>query len=205
MKEQYFAPLNFYQQTYNIKKSDFICLIYPVSNTEQVNHYLTVAKQNFKKATHYTYAYQFGLSNLPTIKYNDDGEPNGSAGLQIFNAIKQNQLDNTLIIIIRYFGGIKLGLSHLRQAYHELANKIIKEANIHQYHLYTKYQLKLSYSQFNKYQSWIQENAYMVENIQYLEDVNLTVILDNEQYFQNQLEKLINQTIKLNEIDTNYY
>lgn len=96
-----------------INKSRFICLMYNVSNAYEVNKKLEEAKNKYKEATHYCYAYIInGLE-----KAYDDGEPSGTAGIPILNVLKKEGLQNVLCIVVRYFGGIKLGAGGLVRAY----------------------------------------------------------------------------------------
>jgi len=105
---------------YEIKKSKFYALLYKIDNEQDINKYLERAKENYKDATHYCFAYK--VNNLK--KCNDDGEPSGTAGLPILEVLDKKNIDNVLCIVVRYFGGIKLGAGGLIRAY---ANSV-KEA-----------------------------------------------------------------------------
>lgn len=105
-----------------IKKSKFIGLYYEINNVEEVNEILIHLKKEHKKARHMPYAYKIDNN----IKKSDDKEPSGTAGMPILNIIEKNKLNNCLIIIIRYFGGIKLGASGLLRAYNSAAKDTIK-------------------------------------------------------------------------------
>ncbi len=106
-----------------IKKSKFIGLYYEVNNIEEINIILNNLKKEHKKARHMPYAYKIGS----IAKKTDDKEPTNTAGLPIYNLIERNNLNNCLIVVIRYFGGIKLGAGNLLRAYVEAANKAIKD------------------------------------------------------------------------------
>lgn len=101
-----------------IKKSKFIGKYYEVNNIEETNQILEELKKEHKKARHMPYAYKVG----PIAKKTDDKEPSNTAGLPIYNIIERKQLDNCLILVIRYFGGTKLGAGPLLRAYSEAAN-----------------------------------------------------------------------------------
>lgn len=96
-----------------INKSRFICLTYNISNIDEVEIKINEAKQKYKDATHYCYAYI--IESLE--KASDDGEPSGTAGIPILNVLKKEKVQNVLCIVIRYFGGIKLGAGGLVRAY----------------------------------------------------------------------------------------
>ena len=98
---------------YTIEKSRFISVIYRVNSKEEIDKYLTDIRKEYKEATHYCYAYK-----LDTIrKSSDDGEPGGTAGVPMMEVLNSMDLDYILVIVIRYFGGIKLGAGGLVRAY----------------------------------------------------------------------------------------
>lgn len=108
--------------TLEIKKSKFIAYYYEVTDVSEVNNIIDDLKINNKKARHLPYAYK--ISNL--AKKSDDKEPSGTAGLPIYNVIEKNNLEDTLIVVVRYFGGIKLGAGGLLRAYSKAACEVIK-------------------------------------------------------------------------------
>jgi len=105
-----------------IKKSRFITKLYNIDNIDDVNSIIDNLKKEYKKATHFCYAYSINGKE----KAFDDGEPNHTAGLPILNIIHLKSLNNTLIVVIRYFGGVKLGAGPLTRAYSKSASEIIK-------------------------------------------------------------------------------
>lgn len=107
------------EYTYEIKKSKFIGLYYEVSSVDEVKNILEILKKEHKKARHIPYAYKIG--NI--AKKSDDKEPANTAGGPIYNIIERKNLDNCLIVVIRYFGGIKLGAGGLFRAYGTAANE----------------------------------------------------------------------------------
>lgn len=111
-----------YSYTYEIKKSKFIGLYFKVNNKNEIDNILNCIYKEHKKARHFPYAYKIDT----LIKKTDDKEPCGTAGTPIYNVIERNNLNNCLIIVIRYFGGIKLGSGGLLRAYSKTANELIK-------------------------------------------------------------------------------
>ena len=109
-----------------INKSKFITFLHQINNTKEVNNYLKKYKEKYKNATHICYGYI--LDNYE--KYSDDKEPSGTAGKQILNVLKQNNLNHILCIVIRYFGGIKLGTGGLTRAYSNSTNQALNKAEI---------------------------------------------------------------------------
>ena len=114
---------NKYEET--IKYSKFISLIYRVYTKEEVKEYLNKTKENYPSATHYCYGYVIDND----IKSSDDNEPSKTAGIPILNQIINNKLNYTLIIVVRYFGGVKLGVGPLTRAYAKVAREVITKDN----------------------------------------------------------------------------
>ncbi len=108
-----------------IKKSKFIGYTYFCEDVEKANHYLKELKLEHKKATHVCYAYIINSSE----KASDDGEPQGTAGMPILDVIKKQKLENVLVAVVRYFGGIKLGAGGLVRAYSDTASQTITQSD----------------------------------------------------------------------------
>lgn len=109
-----------------IKNSKFISLIFRVYSKDDVNNILNSVKDEYQGATHYCYGYVIDSD----IRANDDNEPSGTAGYPILNQITSNNLNYTLIVVVRYFGGIKLGAGPLTRAYAKVARNVINSNNI---------------------------------------------------------------------------
>jgi len=113
-------PVGMYQQTYVVQKSRFIAFAKRVQNTEEAQTFLkSVALPD---ATHHCYAYV----TTDAQKSTDNGEPAGTAGIPILQAIKQKHLNNVAVAVERYFGGIKLGTGGLARAYAQVANQVLE-------------------------------------------------------------------------------
>ena len=106
------------------KKSKFYSFLYEVESVEDVSEVLNKLKSEYKKAKHICYAYKIGTLEKKT----DDKEPSGSAGTPILEVIKQNNLDNTLIVVVRIFGGTLLGRGLLTRSYLHAASSLIKKS-----------------------------------------------------------------------------
>lgn len=104
-----------------IKKSKFIGLLYEIESLNDVDKILENLKIEHKKAKHFPYAYKFNN----TAKKTDDKEPSGTCGTPILNVLERNNLNNHLLVVIRYFGGTKLGAGPLLRAYSKAANLVI--------------------------------------------------------------------------------
>ncbi len=109
-----------------IKNSKFITIMYPFTDNDNLDEYLNKVKKEYPDATHYPYAY----ITLNKQKSSDDGEPGGTAGIPILKVIETNKLTNVLVVVVRYFGGIKLGAGGLVRAYAKGLSNLIKEIPI---------------------------------------------------------------------------
>ena len=114
---------------YSEKRSKFLAFALPVENVDEVKELVAQYQKKYYDARHACYAYMLGADRL-TFRANDNGEPSGTAGKPILGQINSNELTNILIIVVRYFGGIKLGTSGLIQAYKAAAAEAISNANI---------------------------------------------------------------------------
>lgn len=114
---------------YKEKGSRFIALAYPVTREEEIRDIIAGLKEKYYDARHHCYAWRLGAAKTH-FRANDDGEPSSTAGKPILGQIQSNDLTNILIVVIRYFGGIKLGVSGLINAYREAAADALRNAVI---------------------------------------------------------------------------
>jgi uncharacterized YigZ family protein len=114
---------------YKEKGSRFLAFCYPVSNEDEINAHLTALRKEYHDARHHCYAWVLGSDKL-RYRANDDGEPNHSAGDPILGQIRSKSLTNILIVVVRYFGGVKLGVGGLITAYKSAAEEALNKAII---------------------------------------------------------------------------
>jgi uncharacterized YigZ family protein len=114
---------------YKEKGSRFIAVAIPATNVEDVKQQLEKLRKQYHDARHHCYAYRIGPEPYE-FRYNDDGEPSGTAGKPIFGQIQSFSLTNVLIVVIRYFGGVKLGTGGLIQAYKAASKDALEKASI---------------------------------------------------------------------------
>lgn len=134
---------------YKDKGSKFISYAVPVSNEEEVKEQLEIIKKKHHDARHHCYAYAIGPGR-GFFRMNDDGEPSGTAGKQIYGQILSYDVINVLIIVVRYFGGTKLGIRGLIDAYKTAASEALGKANILTRQLQDVYELHYDYPLMNK-------------------------------------------------------
>ncbi|MCF8240461.1 MAG: YigZ family protein [Melioribacteraceae bacterium] len=124
------------------KGSSFIGKAFPILSIEESTEILEAIKKEHYNATHHCYAYKLIDGSE---KYSDDGEPNGTAGIRIMNAIQHFDLTNVLVVVVRYFGGTKLGVGPLGKAYYKSAFETLNTAKIVVKKKYLKFRIKFDY------------------------------------------------------------
>ncbi len=157
--------------TIEIQKSKFICVLVPLQQIDDVKEELEHVKAEYKGATHYCYGYIFDQ----TKRFSDDGEPSGTAGMPILKVLESQELNHILAVVIRYFGGIKLGAGGLVRAY---TNSVVEalEKSIKINLIYgKKVRLSFPYNQEKKILSLIY--PYEVLDKKYEEEVHYTIFL----------------------------
>ncbi len=124
-----------------IKNSRFICYLYKTEDIDQMNNHLNSLRKEHKDATHVCFAYR--LDNKE--KYSDDGEPTGTAGAPIMDVLEKNNIQNCLAVVVRYFGGTKLGAGGLIRAYSKAVREALKLTSLEELVFYNYYELKTDY------------------------------------------------------------
>ncbi|MFC6268394.1 IMPACT family protein [Frigoriflavimonas asaccharolytica] len=131
---------------YKDKGSKFVGFGVPVCNEEEFKIALEKIKTSHPKATHHCYAYRFGISG-EEYRANDDGEPSGSAGLPIYNQLLAHEVSDILVVVVRYYGGTKLGVAGLIKAYKETSKLVLEEAKISIKILESRLMIEFPYSE----------------------------------------------------------
>lgn len=131
------------------KGSKFIGFAFPVDDETQLKKSLGKIREEHPKATHHCYAYRLGIKG-ENYRANDDGEPSGSAGLPIYNQLLAHEITNVLVIVVRYYGGTKLGVSGLVKTYKESAKITLEEAEIVKKELESEIEISFGFSQQNQ-------------------------------------------------------
>lgn len=138
------------------KNSKFFGYAFPVTSEEDVKNRLDDLKKEHNSARHFCYAYQIGTEEKQ-YRVNDDGEPNNSAGMPIYGQIQSFDVTNILIVIIRYFGGTKLGVGGLISAYKTSAQMTLETAEIIKKTIDIEYKISFDYKNMNKVMRVIKE------------------------------------------------
>lgn len=160
--------------TITIEKSKFICYMKHIETEAEFKEYLNSIKKKHYDATHVCSAF---ISN--NIKRsNDDGEPSGTAGAPILNVLEKNNLNEMCALVVRYFGGIKLGAGGLIRAYSNAVSECLNKGTLVENIEYPKYELTLNYEQANKVEHYIKNNTVLLNTI-YDENITFEFALDN--------------------------
>lgn len=133
---------------YSEKRSKFLAYAFPVKTEAQVKERLSEIQKKHNDARHHCYAYILG-PNKDAYRMNDNGEPSGTAGRPIHGQLLSKDLTDTLVIVVRYFGGIKLGVSGLQNAYKLAAKEALDAANIVEKTIDETYEVVFDYLQMN--------------------------------------------------------
>jgi uncharacterized YigZ family protein len=161
----------------SIKKSRFIGLIMPCLNEEEVNHCLRQCHLDHPGASHIAFAYRIKTSNGFISRFNDAGEPSGTAGKPIFQHLEGKDLINVLLVVIRYFGGIKLGAGGLTRAYGNTAKRVIEAAELHPYIECVEQGLTLDYKQLPAFEHLLKKLDGEIIGQDFAEQIHLTIQL----------------------------
>jgi uncharacterized YigZ family protein len=159
---------------YKEKGSKFLSFAYPVHNVDDVKQHLEQLRKDYFDARHHCYAYILG-ANKDAFRANDDGEPSGTGGRPIHGQLLSADLTNTLIVVVRYFGGILLGASGLANAYKTAAREAIDHATIVERTIDVRYNLHFAYESMNDVMRILKDYDIKPENTNYGLDCILEV------------------------------
>ncbi len=162
------------ESLYKVKGSKFFGYAYPVTNEDQIKELLVNIKKQHPKARHWCYAWSLGTEEVRT-RANDDGEPSNTAGQPILRQIISRNITNVLVVSVRYFGGVKLGVGGLISAYGESAHLSLEEAKIITKDLCLYLKLRFGYDLMNNAQRIIKQHQLTISQQDLLEDCTLVL------------------------------
>lgn len=178
-----------------IKNSKFICIIHKIYNIDDIDLYLKTVKDLYKDATHYCYAYI--INDIK--KFNDDGEPSGTAGSPIIQVLEKNNLNYVICIVIRYFGGIKLGAGGLIRSYSKSVVECLKLSNIKELIKGYNVDIIFNYNYINTVNYLLKECNIL--NKEFNDNITYNLNIDNNLYNQlkndSNIKVIINKEIKI--------
>jgi uncharacterized YigZ family protein len=172
------------ETTLREKGSKFIGCVIPVTSEGEVKSELDKIRKLHPSANHHCYAYRLGAAKL-AYRYNDDGEPAGTAGRPIYGQIQSADLTNILIVVVRYFGGTLLGVSGLIKAYREAAAMAIGASEIETRHILEYYELKFDYSSMEEVMKLLKASNATIEKSDF--DLSCSLVFSVRRAMQDQL------------------
>ena len=176
----------------SITKSKFITYLFPVFSLEETKEKLNEFKEKYKDATHICYSY---ILDENTFKYYDDGEPSSTAGVPIYQVLSGNNLIYTMCVVIRYFGGTKLGVGGLVKAYSNSCIEALKKAVLVNYEILDTYLIVVNYSNYDKLEYFFKTHNISIKNKEFNEQVSITVELNKKSL--ELLQDSFSNTIKI--------
>lgn len=177
MLPQYFTVNEYGSHEINIQKSRFIAYVARAETEQAAQEFIAKIKKQHWDATHNCSAYLIGEHDQ-IQKANDDGEPSGTAGAPILEVLKKKHLKDTVVVITRYFGGIKLGAGGLIRAYGKATSEGIIHTGIVERVLVTTMKIKADYHLLGKIERSIRESEYKLKEIHYNEAVEIEVYVE---------------------------
>lgn len=187
---------NFHQSSIKEKGSEFIAIVYPVDNEGNALNHLNEIRKKFYDASHHCYAYKIKSGEL---KYSDDGEPNGTAGIRILNAIEHFGLTDLLLIVVRYFGGTKLGVGPLGKAYYNASINVLEPSEIVTETLYEEIELSVEFGFISHIHRLINQFSAIISNSQFTTEAffKCYVLPADFEKIQSELTNLTNGQISI--------
>lgn len=186
------------------KKSRFIAKVVRVNSEEEAAQKLAEIKKEHRDARHNVFAYRIANGNE---RFSDDGEPSGTAGVPILNILRGEKLENILVVVTRYFGGILLGTGGLVRAYSLAAKEAILASEKIEMKLCSEYEILIDYNYYDILNHYINKKKIVVKNTDYNEKITITVIVEKseEESFLKEITELTDRNITHKVIDTYYY
>ena len=174
MLKEYYTVNSFGSKEILIQKSRFIGYVKRAETEQEAQDFINEIKKKHHDATHNCSAYLIG-ENDEIQKANDDGEPSGTAGIPMLEVLKKQQLKDTVVVVTRYFGGVKLGAGGLIRAYGSTTSEAIKKTGVVKRQLMQGYSIIIEYPLLGTLENELRNSNHIIESIQYLDKVELIV------------------------------
>lgn len=181
------------ESSFTIKKSKFYCFVCFVQNKEEIKEILNNIKKKYPDASHVCYGY---ILDDKSFHYSDGGEPNGTAGQPIYNAILSANLNYCLVVVVRYFGGIKFGPGPLRQTFKDISLKTLKQTEIVDACFGDVVTIEVTY---DKLKDFTNQFKKLINRVEYRSDYALVDLIGNKDEIV-QLTKTNPHGLKLNQV-----
>ena len=179
MKETYLTISNSGCDEFVIQKSRFIGYASPCQTEEEAQQFILDIREKHRDAKHHCYAYVIGL-NSGIMRYSDDGEPAGTAGMPIMDVLKKEGIVNCCVVVVRYFGGVLLGTGGLVRSYTQGCKIALRAAAIIRMEMTSVRRCRVVYSVWNQMQHILQNSSVVLDNIVYSDAVEFDIIVRNK-------------------------
>ncbi|EMP56137.1 hypothetical protein MSNKSG1_09698 [Marinobacter santoriniensis NKSG1] len=181
MSKDYPVPAGYLERETEVKKSRFIARVAPVASRDEVHQWLAQAHRDHPDARQICWAYQIGRpGSAAEAAMNDDGEPSGTAGKPILNVIQHKDMGDVLVMVIRYFGGIKLGAGGLVRAYAGAAESVLSAVDRVVHQPMTSVKVTMSFADEQPLRHWCEVNGARVDSVDYGTSVTADVLVPDE-------------------------
>lgn len=193
MLKNYKTVKGFGVQEIIISKSRFIAYVERAETEQEAINFIDKIKKMHHSATHNCSCYMIGEHDQ-IQKANDDGEPSGTAGVPMLEVLKKQGLKDTVVVVTRYFGGIKLGGGGLIRAYGKATTEGLQAAQVVERKLHHEMKISIDYTWLGKVENEIRSSQYLLKDIQYAENVEVFVhvLSDEEETFKSWITEITN-------------
>lgn len=173
-----------------IKKSRFISFLIPCHSENEAVQHLQQLQQQYPDASHLVFAYRIKSEKGIVTRFHDAGEPSGTAGKPVFQHLAGKDLINILCVVVRYFGGVKLGTGGLTRAYGNSAKKVIEASTITEYIEYTDCKIKLDYKELQNFEYQLKKIDGVIIQQDFAENISLIIKIPEDNI--DKLTELLN-------------
>ena len=193
MADSYLTIEKYTEAIYKEKGSKFLAFAYPVTTQDEIKQILADLRKKYYDATHHCYAYIPGFDK-EEFRMNDDGEPSSTAGKPIYGQLLSNNLTNVLVVVVRYFGGTKLGVSGLIKAYKTSTQVCLESAVIVEKKVMRLYEISFGYDKMNAVMSFLKQMNAQQKHHSFDNECSIEVLINEENCnkFEEEISKISN-------------
>ena len=177
--------------TIEIQRSEFITVLIPITSNEEVKGILDALRKEYPKATHYCYAYVLDSY----VKFSDDGEPSGTAGKPMLGVLTSKNMNKILAVVIRYFGGIKLGAGGLLRAYVNSVSSALDNAKLYKKKVLDLVRLDVPYKYNETLFYYLNKNNFSIKNRVFDSEIHVDVL--HESINKEEINEMFNGNVKI--------
>lgn len=191
MQEDYFTISEKFTYELTEKKSNFIGICVPIKDDREASEFIEKVRHKYPDARHNVYAYSVNVNGVLAERYSDDGEPKGTAGVPLLEAIHKSGLSNVLVTVTRYFGGILLGAAGLTRAYSNTASSALNGAKRIRMKFSNQYEIIIRYDLYGKISKYLETIRCIQKAPDFGETVKLNVTIpasEEESFMKNMNE-----------------